>query len=298
MNILKELNINKINSGGSIGDAWWSNTDAAGEIISYNPATGKAIACVNQCDQKDYDYIVQQAQKASLVWREYPAPKRGEIVRQIGEAFRKNKKSLGALVSLEMGKSIQEGYGEVQEMIDMADFAVGQSRMLYGKSMHSERAQHRMYEQWLPLGIVGVVTPFNFPVAVWAWNAFIAAIAGNTVLWHPSPKAPLCALAVQHICNQVMKDNQLEGIFSLFISGDIELSKQLVNDVRLPLISFTGSSSVGCQVAEMVANRMGRCLLECSGNNALIVSPSLFFVVKLSLSFSSAFAKSNLTWSG
>jgi aldehyde dehydrogenase (NAD+) len=193
------------------------------------------------------------------------------VVRLIGEALRAKKDALGSLVSMEVGKIKAEGDGEVQEMIDMADFAVGQARMLYGFTMQSERAQHRMYEQWHPLGVVGVITAFNFPVAVWAWNAFLAAIAGDTVIWKPSPKAPLCALAVQHICNQVLEEQSLPGIFSLCISDQVDLAKMLVNDTRIPLISFTGSVPVGREVAQVVAGRLGRTLLELSGNNAVIV---------------------------
>ena len=206
-----------------------------------------------------------------LEWRKVPAPKRGEVVRLIGEALRTKKDALGSLVALEVGKIKAEGDGEVQEMIDMADFAVGQSRMLYGYTMQSERAEHRMYEQWHPLGAVGVITAFNFPVAVWAWNAFLAAMAGDTVIWKPSPKAPLCALAVQHICNQVLEEQSLPGIFSLCISDQVDLAKMMVNDTRIPLISFTGSVPVGREVAQVVAGRLGRTLLELSGNNAVIV---------------------------
>ena len=204
-------------------------------------------------------------------WRMVPAPKRGEIVRLIGEALREKKDALGTLISLEVGKIKAEGDGEVQEMIDMADFAVGLSRMLYGQTMHSERARHRMYEQWHPLGVVGVITAFNFPMAVWAWNAFIAAVAGNTVLWKPSPKAPLCALAVQHLCNRALDDAGYPGLFGLFTTDRVEMAEYMVRDERLPLISFTGSVPVGRHVAEVVGHRLGRTLLELSGNNAVIV---------------------------
>lgn len=200
-----------------------------------------------------------------------PAPKRGEVIRLIGQALREKKDALGTLISLEVGKIKTEGDGEVQEMIDMADFAVGLSRMLYGQTMHSERARHRMYEQWHPLGVVGVITAFNFPVAVWAWNAFIAAVAGNTVLWKPSPKAPLCALAVQHLCNRVLEEAGYRGVFGLFTTDRVELAENMVRDERLPLISFTGSVPVGRRVAEVVGHRLGRTLLELSGNNAVIV---------------------------
>lgn len=200
-----------------------------------------------------------------------PAPKRGELVRLIGQALREKKDDLGTLVSLEVGKIKAEGDGEVQEMIDMADFAVGQSRMLYGATMHSERPAHRMSEQWHPLGPVGVITAFNFPVAVWAWNAFLAAIAGDTVIWKPSPKAPLCAIAVQQICNRVMHQHGYHGIFSLFITDQSSLAETMTQDPRLPLISFTGSVAVGRQIASTVGHRLGRALLELSGNNAVII---------------------------
>jgi len=274
MNILKKLNIAKKNNGASFGTNWWSQTKDAGTLTSTNPSNEKTLATVNQSNAADYETVIQKSQSTFQTWRNVPAAKRGDIVRQIGNQLREKKDWLGSLVALEMGKSKQEGDGEVQEMIDMADLAVGQSRMLFGKSMHSERAQHRMYEQWHPLGVVGVITAFNFPVAVWAWNAFIAAIAGNTVVWKPSPKTPLCALAIQHICNDIMSKNNCEGVFSLFITDDTALIHQFTDDKRVALISFTGSSKVGYQVNETVAKRMGRCLLECSGNNAVIVDQS------------------------
>lgn len=271
MEILTLLKLNSHNSGASTDSDWWSTTTSEGEIVSYNPTTAQPIASVHTCSQSDYEKVITTATKAFLTWRNVPAPKRGEIIRLLGEELRKNKDILGSLVSLEMGKSKQEGNGEVQEMIDMADLAVGQARMLYGNTMHSERPEHRMYEQWHPLGIVGVITAFNFPVAVWAWNAFIAAIAGNTVVWKPSPKTPLCALAVQHICNTVMKQQGFPGVFSLFITDNNNLIKDFVDDKRVPLISFTGSTQIGRLVNEAVAKRLGRTLLELSGNNAIIV---------------------------
>ncbi len=274
MEILNALKLQKTNSGASTDAHWWSSTQDKGEIVSYNPSTGEAIASVHCCSPADYEKIITMAQKAFLTWRNVPAPKRGEVIRLMGEALRKNKEMLGNLVSLEMGKSKQEGHGEVQEMIDMADLAVGQARMLYGKTMHSERPEHRMYEQWHPLGVVGVISAFNFPVAVWSWNAFIAAIAGNTVVWKPSPKTPLCAIAVQHICNEVMESEGFPGIFSTFITDDNNLTKHFVNDKRVPLVSFTGSTEIGRLVNEMVAKRLGRSLLELSGNNAIIVDES------------------------
>lgn len=270
MDFLQQLNISKQNSGASTGQSWWSNITSH-EIISENPANGETIGSVYAASKEDYEKIVTTAEAQFLKWRQVPAPERGLLVRAVGDALRANKDALGSLVSLEMGKSKQEGDGEVQEMIDMADLAVGQSRMLYGNTMHSERPFHRMYEQWHPLGVVGVISAFNFPVAVWSWNAFVAAICGNTVIWKPSPKTALCAVAVQHICNDVMKKFGHEGIFNLFVTEDLEQSKAMVADERLPLISFTGSTAVGKKVNQVVAERLGRSLLELSGNNALIV---------------------------
>ena len=271
MDVLHELGLNAVNAGACSGSGRWVATTTGGLLDSVNPATGLVLAQVNRCSDRDYDALVEEARRAFQEWRQVPAPKRGEVVRLIGEALRAKKDALGSLVSMEVGKIKAEGDGEVQEMIDMADFAVGQSRMLYGLSMHSERPQHRMYEQWHPLGVVGVITAFNFPVAVWAWNAFLAAIAGDTVVWKPSPKAPLCALAVQHICQQVMKDQGLPAVFSMFVTDQVELARTMVADERLPLISFTGSVPVGRQVAKVVGKRLGRSLLELSGNNAVIV---------------------------
>ncbi len=274
MDILRELGLEPVNPGGSSGPGWWSTTTEAGVLESINPANGRVIAKVNLCSAADYDRIVRDAVVAFHAWRMVPAPKRGEIVRLIGQALREKKDALGSLVSMEVGKIKAEGDGEVQEMIDMADFAVGQARMLYGLTMHSERLHHRMYEQWHPLGPIGVITAFNFPVAVWAWNAFIAAVAGDPVIWKPSPKAPLCAVAVQRLCNRVMEQQGYQGIFSLFITDRADLAELMVRDSRLPLISFTGSVPVGRHVAEIVAGRLGRTLLELSGNNAIIVDES------------------------
>ncbi len=271
MDVLRELGLNAVNAGACSGRLGWVSTTNEGLLDSVNPATGQVLARVNRCSGKDYEALVQESQRAFQEWRQVPAPKRGEVVRLIGEALRAKKDALGSLVSMEVGKIKAEGDGEVQEMIDMADFAVGQSRMLYGVTMPSERARHRMYEQWHPLGVVGVITAFNFPVAVWAWNAFLAAIAGDTVVWKPSPKAPLCALAVQHICHQVMKDQNVPEIFSVFMTDQVELAQTMVADNRLPLISFTGSVPVGRKVAKAVGQRLGRSLLELSGNNAVIV---------------------------
>ncbi len=273
MDILDKLNLHQKNFGAYVKDSW-SNTTGEGEFTSFNPANEKPIASVYRCSSTDLDQIIDHAQRTFLTWRKIPAPKRGELVRLIGDELRAHKDTLGSLVSLEMGKSKQEGDGEVQEMIDMADFAVGLSRMLYGKTMHSERSEHRMYEHWHPLGVTGVISAFNFPVAVWAWNAFIAAVTGNTVVWKPSPKTPLCALAVQHICNKAMSQLKLTGIFSVFITDNNELASQFVNDTRVPLISFTGSTAVGRQVSETVARRFGKSILELSGNNAIIVDES------------------------
>lgn len=271
MELLPSLQLKQQNSGASSGPHWWSLTKTEGEFKSINPATGEPIASVYNASIQDYEHIVEEAHRAFLEWRTVPAPKRGEVVRAIGEELRHHKDFLGSLVSLEMGKSKQEGDGEVQEMIDMADFAVGQSRMLYGKTMHSERPEHRMYEQWHPIGIVSVISAFNFPVAVWSWNAFIAAICGNTVIWKPSPKTPLCAIAVQQICNRVLDRFGYRGIFSLYISDNHEAVSHMTKDTRIALISFTGSTAVGKKIDEMVAPRLGKSLLELSGNNAIIL---------------------------
>ena len=271
MNILNELGLSELNYGACSGEGKWSKTSDAGEIVSINPANGKKIASVYQCSDEDFDRIVQDSSNSFQKWRKVPAPVRGELVRQMGDALREKKDLLGSLVSLEMGKIKQEGDGEVQEMIDIADFAVGQSRMLYGKTMHSERLDHRMYEQWHPLGIVGVISAFNFPVAVWAWNAFIAAIAGDTVIWKPSSSVPLTAVAVQNICNEVMNRNGYTGIFSIVIGKGSTIGEKLINDRQIPLVSFTGSCKMGRHVSKTVAGRFGKTILELGGNNALIV---------------------------
>jgi len=268
---LKDLGIQAVNPGGSNGIAWWTSHTDSPLLPSINPATGESIASVHPCSHKDYEHIIKQSNEVFMDWRMVPAPKRGELVRLIGNALREKKDQLGTLVSLEVGKIKSEGDGEVQEMIDMADFAVGQSRMLYGATMQSERPAHHMSEQWHPLGPVGVITAFNFPVAVWAWNAFLAAVAGDTVIWKPSPKAPLCAIAVQQICNRAMAQLGYQAIFSLLITDQTTLAETLVADQRLPLISFTGSVPIGRRVASVVGQRLGRTLLELSGNNAVIV---------------------------
>lgn len=268
--LLSPLHLHEFNSGASSGHAWWSR-ETSMPFASVNPTQGDTIANIYAASLHDYETVIQNAQQAFLKWRSIPAPKRGELVYEIAKALREKKDLLGSLVSLEMGKSKQEGDGEVQEMIDMADLAVGQSRMLYGNSMHSERPDHRMFEQWHPLGVTGIITAFNFPVAVWAWNAFLALICGNTVIWKPSPKTPLCAIAVQHICNEVTQRLGYEGVLSLLISPTHEITQKMTDDKRIALISFTGSSAVGREINARVAKRLGRCLLELSGNNAIIV---------------------------
>ncbi|MDP1601690.1 MAG: aldehyde dehydrogenase family protein [Legionella sp.] len=273
MELLKQLNIKNVNPGAYSGQGWQSEIQSE-RLASFNPATGDKLAEVATCSMNDYQAVMARAEKAAVAWREYPAPRRGEIIRQIGQALRDHKDELGSLVSLEMGKSKQEGDGEVQEMIDIADFAVGQSRMLYGNTMHSERPLHRMYEQWHPYGIVGVISAFNFPVAVWSWNAFIAAICGNVTIWKPSAKTPLCAIAVHHICNTVLKLNDCPEIFGLVIPESHDVAEAMVNDTRIPLISFTGSTAVGKRVAAAVASRLGKTILELGGNNAIILDES------------------------
>ena len=274
MDILEPLHLSDKNSATYMGSDGWCKTATAGVIDSINPANKNRIASVYACDNNDYNKLITNSVEFQQEWRMVPAPQRGEVIRQIGNALRDYKDALGSLVSLEMGKIKAEGDGEVQEMIDIADFAVGQSRMLYGKTMHSERPFHRMYEQWHPLGVVGVISAFNFPVAVWSWNAFIAAIAGNTVVWKPSSKVPLCAVAVQHICNEVTKQLGFPGLFSMFVPGDRSVSETFINDKHIPLVSFTGSSATGRHVYQTVASRMGKVLLECSGNNAIIIDAS------------------------
>jgi len=240
-------------------------------LASFNPANGRALGSVTMATPADLDALLAGASEAARAWRDTPAPRRGNAVRRYAERLRENKDALGTLVSLETGKIKAEGDGEVQEMIDIADFAVGQSRMLYGKTLHSERPAHRMYEQWHPLGVIGVVTAFNFPVAVWAWNAMLACICGNAVVWKPSPKTPLTALAASHLADTVVDELGLPRIFALAAGGD-ELGRALAEDARVALVSFTGSSRVGKAVAETVSARFGKVLLECGGNNAVIVA--------------------------
>ncbi len=269
MSMLNKLGVKPTNPGACWGINEWS-TSQSESVTSYNPANGEEIAKVYKASDEDYETIISRAEEAFLEWRTIPAPLRGELVRKMGNALRENKDALGSLVSLEMGKSKAEGDGEVQEMIDMADFAVGQSRMLYGNSMHSERPQHRMYEQWQPIGLVGVISAFNFPVAVWSWNSFIAAICGSVTIWKPSSKTPLTAVAVQNICNQVLEKEGYKSIFYMFV-GSNKLATKFIEDKRVKKMSFTGSSVIGKMVGVKVAERMGKCLLELAGNNAVII---------------------------
>jgi aldehyde dehydrogenase (NAD+) len=269
--LLGRLELAPLNPGAWSGtDGWMSSRDSP--LLSVrNPATGTLIAQVRPAGAEEYESVVSSAVRTAAAWAAVPAPKRGEVVRLIGEELRRAKADLGTLVSLENGKILAEGLGEVQEMIDIADFAVGQARMLYGLTMHSERPGHRMYEQWHPLGVIGIVSAFNFPVAVWSWNAFLAAIGGNVSVWKPSPKTPLTAIAVQQLCNRVLVSRGLPPIFQLFIDGGTELATRFVDDRRVALISFTGSTPVGRKVGERVAARLGKSLLELGGNNAIIV---------------------------
>jgi aldehyde dehydrogenase (NAD+) len=268
--ILDTLGIDKNNEGAATGTKWIKSSGTS--LKCFSPVDGKLIAFVNTVTRKNYDRVVEEAQSAFNDWRMWPAPKRGEIVRQIGEALRKNKIPLGQLVSYEMGKSLQEGYGEVQEMIDVADFAVGLSRQLYGLTMHSERPLHRMYEQWHPLGVVGIISAFNFPVAVWSWNSFIAWVCGNTCVWKPSEKTPLTAIACQNIISEVFKANNVpDGVCGLIV-GERETGEWMSNDTRMPLVSATGSTRMGKAVGAAVGARLGRALLELGGNNAIIVT--------------------------
>ena len=270
--VLEKLGIEETNPGACSGMEAWISDPAGKVLVSYNPSTGEAIARIIQATPGSYEQVASRAQSAFKVWREIPAPKRGLVVRDLGEALRELKEPLGDLVSLEMGKIRAEGHGEVQEMIDICDFAVGLSRQLYGLTMHSERPGHRMYEQWHPLGVVGVITAFNFPVAVWSWNAAVAAVCGDPVLWKPSSLAPLCGIAVQKIANRVVADHGLEGIFNLVIGSGRDVGDLMLGDERLPLISFTGSTKVGRHVSQTVAGRFGRTILELGGNNAIIVA--------------------------
>ena len=268
--ILKKLGIEDKNYGANFSN-WWSNTESEGLIESYCPNDGKLLGSVFQCSEQDYEKVILESETAFADWRMVPAPERGQMIRKVANKLRANKDLLGSLVALEMGKIKSEGDGEVQEMIDIADFAVGLSRQLYGLTMHSERPTHRMYEQWHPLGIVGVISAFNFPVAVWAWNAFIAAVCGNVTVWKPSSKTPLCAIAVQKLCNDVLEENGYKGIFSLIIGRGSKIGEKLINDSRVPLISATGSTRMGKHIGGVVGQRLGKTILELGGNNGIIV---------------------------
>ena len=271
MNQLNNIGIENHNLGTSTGSEWFSTGE---NITSYSPTNGKVIGNIQSSTREDYEKIVSTAKRSQLIWKNIPAPRRGEIIRQLGNELRAHKEDLGKLVSYEMGKSYQEGLGEVQEMIDICDFAVGLSRQLYGSTIHSERPGHRMYDQYHPLGIVGIITAFNFPVAVWAWNTALALVCGNVVVWKPSEKTPLCAVACQKILSRILKENDLpEGISSL-ITGKAEVGKWLAADHRIDLVSATGSTRMGREVAVTVAQRLGKSLLELGGNNAIIVTPS------------------------
>ncbi len=272
--LLEKLGIQGNNFGSSTGTKW-NKTNTEGELKIYSPTNGESIASVYQASEEDFENVISTAHEAFKYWTKIPAPKRGEIVRQIGNKLREYKKDLGTLVSYEMGKSLQEGMGEVQEMIDICDFAVGQSRQMYGFTMHSERPNHRMYDQYHPLGIVATISAFNFPVAVWSWNAMLAAVCGNVNLWKPSSKVPLTSIATQNIVSEVIKENNLpEGIFSLIIGKGSTIGEKILTDKRIPLISVTGSTRVGQHAAEVVSKRFGKTILELGGNNAIIVTPN------------------------
>jgi aldehyde dehydrogenase (NAD+) len=270
--LLERLQIERVNPGACRGPGDWITDPEGEELVSYNPTTGEPIATVVQATRTTYEAVVGQAVDTFRSWHAVPAPKRGLVIRDLAQALRELQEPLGELVTLEMGKIRVEGIGEVQEMIDISDFAVGLSRQLYGLSMHSERPGHRMYEQWHPLGVVGIITSFNFPVAVWSWNATIAAVCGNTLVWKPSSQTPLTAIAVQHIVNRVAGDHGLAGLFNLVIGRGSTVGERLINDPRIPLVSFTGSTRAGRHVAQTVAGRLGRTILELGGNNAIIVT--------------------------
>jgi len=273
--LLEKLSLTDVNPGACTGPDGWITDPAGAKLVSRNPATGQPIAAVIQATPAAYERVVQRAVERFQTWRTVPAPKRGQLVRDLGQALRELKEPLGELVTLEMGKIKVEGWGEVQEMVDICDFAVGLSRQLYGVTTHSERPAHRMYEQWHPLGVIGIITAFNFPTAVWSWNAAIAAVCGDTMVWKPSERAPLCAVAVQHITNRVCAEFQpggLDGLFNLVIGPGATVGERMINDPRLPLVSFTGSVSVGRRAAEAVARRLGRAILELGGNNAILVT--------------------------
>jgi len=270
--LLDELHLCEVNSGACAGPDRWIEDAEGRPLVSCDPTTGEPIAAVIQSTRRTYDTVIQRAADAFCQWRTVPAPKRGLLIRDLGNALREAQEPLGDLVTLEMGKVRAEAIGEVQEMIDICDFAVGLSRQLYGLTMHSERPGHRMYEQWHPLGPIGIVTAFNFPVAVWAWNAAIAAVCGDTMIWKPSSLAPLSALAVQHIANQVMRDHGVNGVFNVVVGSGSSVGDWMSADERLPLISFTGSVRTGKHVSKAVAARLGRTILELGGNNGIIVT--------------------------
>ncbi|MEM6398082.1 MAG: aldehyde dehydrogenase family protein [Bacteroidota bacterium] len=271
LSFLNSLGLEAKNPGTSTGQ---SSTDSGQYIESFSPVDGKSIGHVSVTTREEYEQVIEAAQAAFEQWRLMPAPQRGEIVRQYGNALREHKDALGRLVSYEMGKSLQEGWGEVQEMIDICDFAVGLSRQLYGLTMHSERPGHRMYEQWHPLGIVGIISAFNFPVAVWSWNSMIALVCGDVCVWKPSEKAPMCGVACQNIFHQVLADNDLPEGISCLINGDYTVGEFMTKDSRVPLISATGSTRMGKTVASVVGARLGKTILELGGNNAIIITPS------------------------
>ena len=269
--LLSSVGLKDINQGSSTGYQWLNSSGKISDVFS--PVDGNKISSIIETDEDTYEKIIEAASSAYVSWRKIPAPKRGDIVRQIGNELRLNKDSLGKLVSYEMGKSLQEGLGEVQEMIDICDFAVGLSRQLYGLTMHSERENHRMYEQWHPIGIVGIISAFNFPVAVWSWNAMIAMVCGNVCIWKPSEKTPLSAIATQNIISKVLKENKIEGVLNLVLDCQNQLvGKKIASDSRVSLVSATGSTRMGKSVAEVVGKRLGKTLLELGGNNAMIIT--------------------------
>jgi aldehyde dehydrogenase (NAD+) len=271
-NIFAELGIQKVNPGAFCSDGGWSSTNGRATFDTIDPANGETTAKIATATSDDYDRIIQCALASQKKWRMVPAPERGKFVARLARLMSDNLDALSAIVSIDTGKSIMEGRGEVVESIDMANMAAGQSRMLYGVTQQSQRVKHRMYDQWLPLGVVGIITAYNFPAAVWAQNGFLSAIAGNTVIWKPSPKVPLTAIALQHLANQVMEETGHHGVFSLFLPEDNAVADSLVTDDRVPLVSFTGSTGVGRYVAEVTGKALGRrCILECSGNNGCIV---------------------------
>ncbi len=270
LEFLSELNIQSQNKGVSTGVTWLQSNGSL--LESCSPVDGKIIGSIISADKDSYDAVIKKAQEAFIEWRMWPAPKRGEIVRQVGDALRHYKEPLGKLVSYEMGKSLQEGYGEVQEMIDICDFAVGLSRQLYGLTMHSERPKHRMYEQWHPLGVVGIISAFNFPVAVWSWNSMLAWVCGNVCVWKPSEKTPLCGIACQNIIEEVLKKNNVPEGVSCLVQGARDVGEWLSKDERVPLVSATGSTRMGKALSAAVAGRLGKSILELGGNNAIIIS--------------------------